>query len=235
MRAASVTPFLLVLSAVSAPLSAQRREVAVIAGGNFSSASGGRIDHAEAHMGFQGGLSLRIPRTPKLSVQVEFLLIQRRFFAARAPSTLPSSQVGPRSDAPNILFAQVPLLLRFQRGYSTERPIRPYFVVGPFLALRLHCQRTLIEASGGVSHPDCSVTPVDRPVSTDPFFPALFADLDVGLLGEVGVQITRFSVGLRGEKSLRNLVDQGVLPTSPLDRSRLWSASISVGYLLRVL
>jgi hypothetical protein len=235
MRAASVTPLLLVLSAVSAPLAAQRRELAVIAGGNYSSASGGRIDHAEAHMGFQGGLSLRLPRSPMLSFQIDFLLVQRRFFAARAPSTLPSSQVGPRSDAPNILFAQVPLLLRFQKGYSTERPIRPYFVAGPFFAFRLHCQRTLTEASGGVSHPDCSVAPVDRPVSTDPFFPALFEDLDVGVLGEVGVQIKRFSLGLRGEKSIRNLVDQGSLPTSPLDRSKLWSASISVGYLVRVL
>jgi hypothetical protein len=125
--------------------------------------------------------------------------------------------------------------MRIQKGYSSERPVRPFFALGPYLGVRLHCSRELVEASGGVSHPDCSVTPVDRPISTDPFFPALFQDLDVGLLGEVGVEVTRFSVGLRGEKSLRNLVDQGALPTTPLDRSRIWSASISVGYMLRVL
>jgi hypothetical protein len=234
MRAASVTALLLVLTAATgSPLAAQRRELALLAGGNVSGATGPRIDKSEAHTGFRAGLSLRLPRSPMLSFQTELLLVQHRFYAERAPSTLPPVQVGPKSDAPNLLLVQIPLLLRIQRGYSTERPVRPFLVLGPYIGVRVACKRELVEASGGVIHTDCSVT--DHPVTTDTYFAALFQDVDVGILGELGVEVNRFSLGLRGEKSVRNLVEPGSLPTSPLERSRLWSASLSVGYLLRVI
>jgi hypothetical protein len=34
---------------------------------------------------------------------------------------------------------------------------------------------------------------------------------------------------------LRNLVDPGALPSSPFDKSKLWSAAVSIEYLVRVL
>jgi len=237
MRAATVPAFLLVLSAAgaAAPLAAQRRELVLLAGGNFSNASGVNIDKSEARAGFQAGLSLRMPRSPMLSFQTELLVVQRRFFAARAPSTLPPGQVGPRSDAPNMLFAQIPLLLRVQRGYSSRRPVRPFLVIGPYIGVRLSCKRELVEASGGVSHPDCSVTPKDRVPGVDPYFPALYQDLDVGFLGELGIQARRLALGFRLEKSLRNVVEPGAFATSPLERARIWSASLSAEYMLRVI
>lgn len=238
MRADPGSALLLVLAigAAGSPLAAQRRELTLFAGGNFSGAAGGgRIDQSEARAGFQVGLSLRMPRSSMLSFQTELLLVQRRLYAARAPSTRPSREVGPRSDAPNLLFAQIPLLLRIQKGYSTVRPLRPFLVIGPYVAVRLACKRELIEASGSVSQPDCTVTPPGFQPGADQYFPALYQDLDVGLLGELGVEAGRLSLGLRGEKSLRNLVEPGTFPTSPLEGSKLWSASLSVEYLLRVL
>ncbi len=237
MRVGSVPVLLLVLAAgaASSPLAAQRRELTLLAGGNLSNASGGRVKSSEARSGFQTGLALRMPRTSRVSFEVELLLVQRRFFAARAPSTLPSQQVGPRSDAPNLLFAQIPVLMRVEKGYSTTRPLRPFLVLGPYLGLRLSCKRELVEASGAVSHPDCTVTPPGFQPGVDPFFPALYQDLDVGFLGEVGLEMRRFALGLRGQKSVRNLVDPGAFPTSPLEGSRIWSASLSVQYLLRVI
>ena len=237
MPAAAVSMLLLVLTvgAAASPLAAQRRELAALAGGNISSASGGRVDKSEARTGFQAGLSLRLPRSPMLSFQTELLVVQRRVFAERAASTLPPQQVGPRSDAPDLLYAQLPLLMRIQRGYSTERPVRPFLVVGPYIAVRLGCKRELIEAGGAVSHPDCTVTPPGFQPGSDPYFPALYQDLDVGVLVELGVEVRRFSLGLRGEKSVRNLVDPGAVSTSPLEGSKIWSASLSVGYMVRVL
>lgn len=236
MRAATVTTLLLLLmGAADSPLAAQRRELTVFAGGNFSGASGGRVDKSEARTGFQAGFSLRMPRSPMLSFQTEVLLIQRRLYAERPPSTLPSRQVGPRSDAPNLIFAQIPLLLRLQRGYSTQRPVRPFFLVGPYIGIRVSCKRELVEASGAVSHPDCTVTPPGFQPGPDPYFPALYQDLDVGVLVELGVEARRLSLGLRGEKSLRNVVDPGGFPTSPLERAKLWSASLSLEYMLRVI
>jgi hypothetical protein len=237
MRAATVPAFLLVLSAAgaAAPLAAQRRELTLLAGGNFSGASGGGIDKSQARAGFQAGLSLRMPRSPMLSFQTEVLVVQRRLFAERAPSTLPSQQVGPRSDAPNLIFAQIPLLLRIQRGYSTRRPVRPFLLLGPYIGVRLACKRELVEASGGVSHPDCTVTPPGFQPTADPYFPALYQDLDVGFLGELGVEARRIALGLRFEKSLRNLVEPGGFTTSPLERARIWSASLSAEYMLRVI
>lgn len=239
MRAAPVSALLLIMMAGAAgsPLAAQRRELSVFAGGNFSKASGGRVHKGQARAGFELGLGLRLPRSPMLSFQTELRLVQRRFYAERAATTVPPPQLppGPRSDAPNLLFAQIPVLMRIQRGYSTQRPVRPFIVLGPYLGIRLACRRELVEANGSVTHPDCSISaPRDR-VDPAPFFPALFQDVDVGVLGELGVEVRRFSLGLRGEKSLRNLVEPGTVPTSPLDRSKLWSASLSVEYMLRVL
>ncbi|HEU5218118.1 MAG TPA: porin family protein [Gemmatimonadales bacterium] len=230
MRAVSVSAVLLLLSAgpAVAPLAAQRQELTLLAGGNFSGASGDRVAKSTARTGFQVGLSLRLPRSPMLSFQTELLVIQRRFLAERA-----STSQGPRSDAPNLLYAQIPLLMRVQRGYSTQRPLRPFLLVGPYIAVRMHCRRELVEASGQVSHPDCGVT--GHIPGVDPYFPAVYQDVDVGVIGELGIEIRRFSLGVRGEKSVRNIVDPGAIPTSPLDKARVWTVAVSAEYLLRVM
>jgi hypothetical protein len=72
------------------------------------------------------------------------------------------------------------------------------------------------------------------PLGSRPYS-AIYQTLDVGLLGALGVEIRRFSLSVRGERSLRNLVDRGALPTSPMDNAKLWTASLSLEYLLRVL
>ena len=182
MRAAPVCALLLILTAgaASSPLAAQRQEVTVLAGGNYSSVTGGGVDKSTPQAGFQAGVSIRLPRSPMVSFQTELLVVQRRFYAARAASSLPSQTVGPRSDAPNLLFLQVP---------------------------------------GGA----------------DQYIPAQYQDIDIGGVGELGLEVKRLSLGIRGEKSIRPLVEAGAIPTSPLDRSKMWSVSLSVEYLLRVL
>jgi hypothetical protein len=108
-------------------------------------------------------------------------------------------------------------------------------VFGGFVGVRLSCQRDVTEASGLKHQTDCSISPKNRPPGTDPFVPARFQDISAGFLGEVGVEVVRFSLGVRGMRGMGNLVDAGAVPTSPLDRSKLWNVSLSIEYLLRVL
>lgn len=221
--------------AAASGLSAQRRELAVVMGGNYTGVTSPTLFKSESRTGFQAGLSLRSPRSAAFSFQSELLLVQRRIYGERAPSSQDPLLVGPISDAANLLYVQVPLLLRFQHGYSAERPVRPFLVLGPFVSIRMVCRRDVVEADSTLRHTDCSSTPDDVVPGPRPFIPALYQTMDVGLLGALGVEIRRFSVSVRGERSFRKLVEPGALPASPLDNARFWSASASIEYLIRVL
>ena len=214
---------------------AQRRELTLVAGGNYTGVTSPNLFKSESRTGFQAGLSLRSPRSAAFSFQSELLLVQRRIYGERAQSSQDPLLVGPISDAANLLYVQVPLLLRFQHGYSTERPIRPFLVLGPFVSIRMACRRDVVEADSTLRHTDCSSTPDDVLPGPRPFIPALYQTMDLGLLGALGVEIRRFSFSVRGERSFRKLVEPGALPTSPLDNARFWTASASIEYLIRVL
>src|SRR5438552_3149071 len=121
--------FLGALVLAGSPLSAQRKELTVLAGANYSGATGGNLAKSQSRSGFLGGLSLRLPRSSQVSFQTEFLVVQRRLSGERAPSSAPPIQVGPISDAARLLYAEVPLMIRFQRGYSTERVMRPFLTL----------------------------------------------------------------------------------------------------------
>lgn len=216
-------------------LSAQRREVAVSLGVNYTGATGGDLSKSTAQAGFLAGVSIRLPRTSRFSFQTEFLLVERRVSGERPPSTQSPTLVGPRTDAARLFYAQVPLLLRFQQGYSTVRPVRPFLVLGPYLAIRMSCRRDATTDAGAVIRNDCSPTPTNVNPGVDPFIPAAYHTVDVGLLGQFGVELRRFAVSLRGERSFTSLVEQGAVPTSPFDKARLWSGSVVVEYMLRVL
>jgi hypothetical protein len=222
-------------SAAASKVSAQRRELAVVVGGNYTGVTSSTLFKSESRTGFQAGLSLRSPRSAAFSFQSELLLVQRRIYGERAQSSQDPLLVGPISDAANLLYVQVPLLLRFQHGYSTERPVRPFLVLGPFVSVRMACRRDVVEADSTLRHTDCSSTPDDVVPGPRPFIPALYQTMDVGLLGALGVEIRRFSVSVRGERSFRKLVEPGALPASPLDNARFWTASASIEYLIRVL
>jgi|GEM_PF-3002584 len=221
--------------AAVAEVGAQRRELALVAGGNYTGVTSPSLFKSESRTGFQGGISLRIPRSPRFSFQSELLLVQRRIYGERAHSSQNPLLVGPISDAANLLYAQVPLLLRFQHGYSTERPVRPFLVLGPYFSIRMSCNRDVVEADSTLRHTDCSATPDDVVPGPAPFIPALYQTVDVGLLGALGVEVRRFSFSVRGERSFRKLIEPGALPTSPLDNAKFWTASASIEYLIRVL
>ena len=221
--------------AAASDVSAQRRELTVVVGGNYTGVTSSTLFKSESRTGFQAGLSLRSPRSAAFSFQSELLLVQRRIYGERAQSNQDPLLVGPISDAANLLYVQVPLLLRFQHGYSTERPVRPFLVLGPFVSVRMACRRDVVEADSTLRHTDCSSTPDDVVPGPRPFIPALYQTMDVGLLGALGVEIRRFSVSVRGERSFRKLVEPGALPASPLDNARFWTASASIEYLIRVL
>ena len=72
------------------------------------------------------------------------------------------------------------------------------------------------------------------PVSTDPYGPARYQDLDAGFLAELGVEVRRFSLGVRGVRGMGNVIDAGAVPSSPLDRAKLWTVAVSLEYLVRV-
>ena len=83
-------------------------------------------------------------------------------------------------------------------------------------------------------HTNCDVPngPITGP---DAYYPAIYQGLDAGLLAEVGVEIRRLSIQLRGERSFRDLVDPGAVPTSPLNSAHLMTGSFSFAYMLRTL
>jgi outer membrane protein with beta-barrel domain len=217
------------------PLSAQRKELTVLAGANYSGATGGNLYKTQSQSGFLGGLSFRLPRSAQVSFQPEFLVIWRRLSGERAPSTLPPVQVGPISDAAKLLYAEIPLMLRFQRGYSSERPVRPFLTVGPYVGIRLGCRRDVLEGDSTLRHTDCSVNPTDILVGNQPLVSASYQDVDVGGVASIGVEIRRMSIGVRVERSIVSLVEPGAVPTSPFDKTKLWSGTLTVEYLLRVL
>jgi len=217
------------------PLAAQRREIAVTAGVNYSGATGGGLSKSTPKMGFLAGVSIRLPRTSRFSFQTEFLIVERRLLGERPPSTQSPTFVGPRTDFARLFYAQVPLLLRFQQGYSAVRPVRPFLVLGPYLAIRMSCRRDATTDAGDKVRNDCSPTPTNVLPGVDPFIPAAYHTLDVGLLGQFGVELRRFAVSVRGERSFTSLVEQGAVPTSPFDKARLWTGSVVLEYMLRVL
>jgi hypothetical protein len=216
-------------------LAAQRREVAVVAGVNYTGATGGSLAKSKAQTGFLAGASLRLPRTARFSFQTEFLVVERRVYGERAPSTNSPTLAGPKTDFARLFYAQIPLLLRFQQGYSAVRPVRPFLVLGPYLAIRMSCRRDATTDAGAVIRNDCSPTPSNVNPGPDPFIPAVYHTFDVGLLGQFGLELRRFAVSVRGERSFTNLVEPGAVPTSPFDKSRLWSGSVVLEYMLRVL
>ena len=170
-----------------------------------------------------------------MSFETQFLVVQRRLSGERAPSSAPPIQVGPISDAARLLYAEIPLMFRFQRGYSTERPMRPFLTLGPYIGVRLSCRRDVVEGDSTLRHTDCSTNPNDILVGTAPLISAAYQDVDVGGVASFGVEIRRISLAVRIERSIVSLVDPGAVPTSPFDKSKLWSGSLSIEYLLRVL
>lgn len=222
--------------AAVAPALAQRKELTVVAGGTLSWANGSHLAEVDKRTGFAAGLSLRLPRTSQFSLQTDLLVIQRRMLGRRPNSTLTPLQTGPLTDAASLLFIELPILLRFQRGYSSVRPVRPWLVLGPYLAVRLDCRREVSETSGNTRRTDCTVPGGNFTVGSETYLPAVYQEVDVGILGGIGVEVRRFGLGARFERSVRNLVEpSGGVHTSPFDGSRLWSMTLSLEYLVRVL
>jgi hypothetical protein len=228
--------FQLVLFAlVSAPLAAQRKEVSVLAGGTLSGATGNYLASVDKRPGFAAGFSIRLPRTPQFSLESQLLLIQHRLQGQRPTSGNPPLQTGPLSDAANLLYLEVPILLRFQRGYSSQRPLRPYFSLGPYLGVRLDCSRTVTESNGTPHSTDCTVPAGSFNAGSETYLPAVYQEVDVGILGAVGIELSQFAIGVRFERSFRNLVEPtGLVHTSPFDSARLWTALVSVEHVIRV-
>jgi len=216
-------------------LSAQRKELTLIGGATYSRASGPNLSRTQGRAGFLGGLSLRLPRSAQVSFQSEFRVTQRRLFGERAPSTLPPIQSGPRTDEPNIIYGEVAVLFRMQQGYSMQRPIRPFLLLGPYIGARLWCRHLITEEDGRTREDTCDSSPAQYVPGSNTSFPAAYHIIDVGLMGGLGVEVRRISLGIRFERSLNSLVESGAIPTSPFDNSKLWSASVAVEYLLRVL
>jgi hypothetical protein len=220
---------------LAARAGAQRRELTFLAGGTLSGASGSRLSEVDHRAGLAGGLSLRLPRSPYFSLETELLAVQKRLAGQREPSTAPPIQVGPRSDEVNLWYIEADILLRVQRGYSSVRPIRPFLQLGPYGGFRLACRRTITRDDGTVQPADCNITSGTFNPGSESFIPAVYQEVDVGLLGGLGVEIRQLALGVRFSRSLRDLVETGATGTSPFDGSRLWSVMVSVEYLIRVI
>jgi hypothetical protein len=209
---------------------AQRRELSFLAGATYTRASAPLLSNVTGHLGFLGGLSLRLPRGQRLAMEVDFLVVHRRLTGERAPSTAPPAFAGPEADFAKLTFVEIPLMFRFQEPYRTYRPVRPFLLLGPSIAIRLACGREVRLSATAIRRAECSEVPQD----SEPFAPALYQDVDVALHAGAGVEIRRLSVFVRANRSLRNLVEGGALPSSPFDGAKLWGISAGVDYVVRV-
>jgi Outer membrane protein beta-barrel domain len=235
MVKASVLALGLTVGAVSI-LPGQRREVTVLGGGTLSGASGSNIDQLQTRVGFAGGISLRLPRTPEFSLEAQLLVVQRRVTGQRAPSTQSPLQAGPLKDAADLVFVEIPVLLRIQQGFSTARPLRPFVQLGAYAALRVACNHVVTAGNGSNQAVGCNIGSGTFTAGPDTYIPAVYQDVDVGLLAGGGIEIRRFALGFRFERSFRNLVEPaGAVHTSPFDGSRVWTMMVSLEYLVRVL
>ena len=233
-----VVAILLVLSGIAAvsPLAAQRRELTMLFGGTLTGASGDNLATTRARGGFAAGVSLRLPRSSQFSLETQALFVQRRLFGQRPATTAPPLAAGPLADAASLSYLEVPIMLRFQRGYSMVRPVRPYLTVGPYAGVRLGCSREITESTGNRIKTDCTVAPGTFTPGSETFLPAVYQEVDVGLLAGLGVELRTLSFGVRFERSFRNLVESaGGVHTSPFDGARLWTAMFSIEYLVRVI
>ena len=222
-----------------APLSqlrAQRRELTLLAGSTLSGASGDHLDQLTKQAGFAAGLSLRLPRSPQFSLQTELLIVQHRLRGQRPSGNAPPLAVGPFADAANLWFVNIPVLLRFQRGYSSRRPIRPYLIAGGYLAVRLACRHQVTESNGTAHDTDCAAGPSVVTFGSETYIPAVYEEVNVGLTAGAGVELKRLALGARFAQSLRPMVQPGGgVRTSPFDNAKPWTALFSVEYLIRVL
>lgn len=214
---------------------AQHRALSFVAGGTLSGATGGNLGQVHERPGFVAGLSLRFQRTEEFAIQTDLLVIQRRLLGRLPPGTQPSLLTGPLTDEANLLYLQVPVLLRFQRRYALGRSLRPWLVLGPYVGARLNCQREVTESTGALRETDCTVAAGEFTAGDETFQLAVYHEIDLGLMGGAGIELGRFAAGARFERSLRTLVaSSGLVRTSPFESSKLWAVSFSLEYLLRV-
>ncbi len=223
---------LLLLAA--APLAAQRREFTIMGGGNLTSATGDALESVDPRPGFTGGISFRLPRSSRITFVSQFLVTHRRLRGERPASSPSQPFPGPIADEAALTYLEIPLLLRFQRSYHSERPVRPFLELGPSVAIRLGCAREILEEGTGAREIDCSVTPDGQQPGPGPFIPALYQSMDIAVNGGVGVEIRGVSLGVRGFRSLRSLVETTALPSTPFDGARAWGLTGGVDVMVRV-
>jgi hypothetical protein len=212
------------------PSEAQRRELSFLAGGTYTRASGPVLAGVSGHAGLLAGMSFRLPRGHRVAMEVDFLVVHRRLTGERDPSTVPPTFAGPEADFAKLTFFEIPVMIRFQEPYRTYRPVRPFLVLGPSVAIRLACGREVRISPTTVRRADCA----ERPQDSEPFAPALYQDVDVALHAGAGVELRRLSLFVRANRSLRSLVEAGALPTSPFDGAKVWGVSAGVDYVVRV-
>jgi hypothetical protein len=219
------------LGLLAGPVEAQRREMSVLLGPTYTGASGPLLAEVSEHVGFLGGLSLRLPRSHRISLEADFLVVHHRLTGTRFPSDLPPEFAGPEADFAKVTFVEVPLMFRFQEPYRTYAPVRPFLQLGGSIAVRLKCDREIRPVSGSDARPtSCS----GRPVDSEPFAPSVYQNMDVAVHAGAGVEIGRLALFVRGKRSLRNLVETGAFPSSPLDGAKMWALSAGVDYLVKV-
>lgn len=235
MRAARpFAPVLAVALAMASPLSAQERELGLLLGPNLTGTTGGNVEKLDARPGFLAGVTLRRRGSDRVILEGQALFVLHRFYGTRPASTLPPIQAGPQADEASLVYLEVPLLVRFQQPLTPAKPWRPFLVVGPFLGVRLSCSRNLTDAGGSTRAVGCDV-PNGSQSGPNAYFPAVYQEVDAGVLGELGLTTHRVAIRVRGEKSLRRLVESGTVSTSPFDMAKMWSASVALEYVLKVL
>ncbi len=186
----TLTTVLCLLSASTGSAQAVRTEFGVEAGLNLASLGGSDVDGADTRTGFAGGGFMRFPLGPSFAVEPAVFYSQQG-----ATDNASGVDITFKLD-----YVQIPVRLRYATPLASSASIRPYAYAGPALGISLGC-KIRGEASGQSAELDCD----------DPAFGGTFdaKSVDFGLHLGAGVDVNRFTVGLRYQLGLSSIDDSG--------------------------
>lgn len=166
----------------------QRTTITPVAGVNFATWSGDDVgDGLSRRTGFQAGLMVTTGLSRMASVELGAIYSQE----GTSVETNPAGTSG----SIKVDYIRIPLVLKLGT-YLTGSRVRPYVLAGPSLGIKVNCR---IEATNGSQSAgiDCDDQAVGLNLTTT----------DIGLLLGAGVDVGRFTGGVRFQPGLRSIDD----------------------------
>jgi len=169
---------------------AHRPEFGAEVGLNLATLGGSDVDGADLRTAFAGGGFVRFPMGASFAIEPAVFYSQQGA----------TDKGGGVKVTFKVDYLQVPVRFRFAAPLASSTRIRPYAYIAPALAINLGC-KVRGEASGQSAEVDC-----DDPILGGGFEAKA---VDFGVHLGAGLEISRFTLGLRYQLGLTSIDDSG--------------------------